>query len=240
MNISIIYEDSDVVAITKPQGIMVHPDGVSKDKTISDWMLETYPESKDVGEPMTIKNGEEITRPGIVHRLDRDTSGVLILAKTENAHAFLKEAFKNREVQKEYTAIVYGVMKTKEGVVDKPIGRSSQNFRVWSAGRGARGKLRDAVTEYRVFKDNGKFSIVKLFPKTGRTHQLRAHMKYINYPIVCDKLYAPKRECALGFERMALHARSITLTLPSGAEKTIKADFPEDFKKAIDSFEDLP
>jgi len=240
MKIETIYEDNDVVVIGKPAGMMVHPDGLSSDKTVSDWMLEQYPESKDVGEPMTLKNGKEITRPGVVHRLDKDTSGVLILAKTKKSHEYLKELFKEREVKKEYTSIVYGVPKTKKGVIDLPIGRSAQNFRMRSAQRGSRGVVRDAVTDYEVYRDNGEFSIVKLFPQTGRTHQLRVHMKYLNYPIVCDKLYAPKRECALGFKRMALHARRLTLTLPSGEEKTFVAEFPEDFENALTSFKDLP
>lgn len=234
MNIDIVYEDKDVVVISKPAGLMVHPDGHSKEKTVSDWMLETYPESKGVGEPMVLKNGEEITRPGIVHRLDRDTTGVLILAKTQESHAYLKELFQNRKVQKDYVAIVYGVPKLRKGVLDMPIGRSSQNFKLWSAQRGARGQLREAITEYEVYKDNKTYAIMKLSPKTGRTHQLRVHMKYMGHPIVCDGLYAPKKECGLGLSRVALHARSITLTLPSGETKTFKAEFPDDVKRAID------
>tara|TARA_B100000508_G_scaffold60333_2_gene47492 strand:+ start:42386 stop:43102 length:717 start_codon:yes stop_codon:yes gene_type:complete len=233
MKIEIIYEDNDVVVINKPAGILVHTDGISKDETVSDWMLESYPESKDVGEAMTLKNGEEITRPGVVHRLDRDTSGVLILAKTAAAHVHLKEQFQNREVKKGYLAFVYGVPKNKSGVIDAPIGRSAQNFKMWSAQRGARGNLREAITEYEVGEDNGEFAAVKLYPKTGRTHQLRVHMKYLNYPIVCDKLYAPKRECALGFERMALHAQTLEVHLPSGETKTFEAPLPEDFQKAL-------
>tara|TARA_B100000745_G_scaffold254816_1_gene177398 strand:+ start:2304 stop:3023 length:720 start_codon:yes stop_codon:yes gene_type:complete len=236
MKIEIIYEDNDVVVINKPAGILVHADGISKDETVSDWMLESYPESKDVGEAMTLKNGEEITRPGVVHRLDRDTSGVLILAKTAAAHAHLKEQFQNREVKKGYLAFVYGVPKNKKGVIDAPIGRSAQNFKMWSAQRGARGNLREAITEYEVGEDNGEFAAVKLYPKTGRTHQLRVHMKYLNYPIVCDKLYAPKRECALGFERMALHAQTLEVNLPSGETKTFEAPLPEDFGNALDFF----
>jgi 23S rRNA pseudouridine1911/1915/1917 synthase len=240
MTLEILYEDNDVVVVNKPAGVMVHPDGFSKDETVSEWMLKNYPESKNVGEEMTLKNGEEITRPGIVHRLDKDTSGVLILAKTEEAHAHLKEAFKDREVQKEYLAIVYGVPKTKKGSIDAPIGRSSQNFKRWSAQRGARGVLRDAVTEYEVLEESEKFSVVKLFPKTGRTHQLRVHMKYLNYPIVCDKLYAPNRECALGFSRMALHAHSLEVILPGGERKRFEAPVPKDFETALATFKNLP
>ena len=240
MKIEIIYEDNYVVVINKPPGVMVHPDGVSKEKTISDWMVEQYPASKDVGEAMVLKNGEEITRPGVVHRLDQDTSGALILAKTDEAHFFLKEQFQNRNVEKKYLAIVYGVPKEKKGMIDAPIGRSAKNFKMWSAQRGARGKLRDALTEYAVLSDNGEYSVVELSPKTGRTHQLRVHLKYLNYPIVCDMLYAPKRECAFNLQRMALHAYSLELTLPSGDSKKFIAEVPNDLKKALESFKSLP
>ena len=240
MKIEIIYEDNYVVVINKPPGVMVHPDGVSKEKTISDWMVEQYPASKDVGEAMVLKNGEEITRPGVVHRLDKDTSGALILAKTDEAHSFLKEQFQNRNVEKKYLAIVYGVPKEKKGMIDAPIGRSAKNFKMWSAQRGARGKLRDALTEYAVLSDNGEYSVVELSPKTGRTHQLRVHLKYLNYPIVCDMLYAPKRECAFNLQRMALHAYSLELTLPSGDSKKFIAEVPDDLKKALESFKSLP
>lgn len=234
---NILYEDAHIVVINKPAGMMVHPDGVSEDETVSEWMEKTYPESRGVGEPMVLKNGKEITRPGVVHRLDRDTSGVLVLAKTSEAHVHLKEQFRDRRVQKEYRAFVYGVPKNKTGVIDAPIGRSAKNFKVWSAQRGARGALRDAHTEYEVLEDNGDFALVKLFPKTGRTHQLRVHMKYLNYPIVCDPLYALKRECALGFSRMALHAYRIVFADMEGAEKEIVAPYPEDFAQAL---KDLP
>ncbi len=235
MKIEILYEDSDVVVINKPAGILVHADGVSKDETVSDWMLAKYPESDGVGEEMVLKNGEKIARPGVVHRLDRDTSGVLILAKNDAAHAHLKEQFQNREVEKEYAAFVYGVPKNEKGIIEAPIGRSARNFRMWSAQRGARGTLREAATEYEVEKKAEEFALVKLFPKTGRTHQLRVHMKYLNYPIVCDKLYAPKRECALGFERMALHAKKLGVVLPSGEQKTFEAPLPEDFENALNT-----
>ncbi|XKT75340.1 MAG: RluA family pseudouridine synthase [Patescibacteria group bacterium UBA2103] len=233
MNLEIIYEDNDVVVVNKPAGILVHADGHSPEETVSDWMEKTYPESKNVGEPMTLKDGKEITRPGVVHRLDKDTSGVLILAKTDAAHAYLKEQFQNRDVQKEYAAFVYGNPKQKKGVIEAPIGRSAQNFKMWSAQRGARGNLREAITEYEVERGTDEFALLKLFPKTGRTHQLRVHMKYLNYPILCDKLYAPKRECALGFKRMALHAKKLTLILPSGETKEFEAKLPEDFETAI-------
>ena len=151
MKIKILYEDKDILAIDKPSGISVHADGRSKEKTITDWVIKNYPKLKGVGEPM-IFNDEEIDRPGIVHRLDKETSGVLLLAKNQKAYEFLKNQFKGREIKKTYNAIVLGWVKDDRGTIRKPIGRSPSDFRKRLAGRGARGELREAVTEYSVLK----------------------------------------------------------------------------------------
>lgn len=236
--IGILYEDENILVVNKPTGLVVHSDGKTKEYVLTDWITENYPEIKDVGEKAEY-NGKEILRPGIVHRLDRDTSGVIVVAKTQDAYIHLKEQFKGRRVDKIYQAFVYGKIKEAEGVVDRPIGRSGKDFRQWSAQRGARGVLREATTNYEVEKTNEIFSYIKLIPKTGRTHQLRVHMKAINHPIVCDKLYAPKRECLLGFERLALHALSIDIELQDGSRKTIEAPLPPDFEKALAGLQNL-
>lgn len=240
MGIKIIYENEEVVVVNKPAGLVVHSDGKTDEPTLADWALEKFPEIKDVGEPAEY-DGKIIARPGIVHRLDRETTGVIVLAKTQDSFLNLKKQFQNREIQKTYNAFVYGKMKETKGVIDRPIGKSKSDFRKWlapskiegSGARGARGMLREAVTHYKVLKTNDDFSFVEINPKTGRTHQIRVHFKAINYPVVCDKLYAPKRECALGFERLALHARSLTFRLQSGEIITAEADFPKDFENAL-------
>jgi len=231
-NIDILYEDENILAINKPTGLVVHSDGKTKEYVLTDWIVENYPEIENVGEKANY-DGKEIARPGIVHRLDRDTSGVIVIAKTQDSFEFLKQQFKDRRVNKIYQAFVYGKIKEEKGAVDRPIGRSSKDFRQWSAQRGARGVLRESTTEYKVEKTNEIFSYIKLIPKTGRTHQLRVHMKAINHPIICDKLYAPKRECLLGFERLALHALSIDIELQDGSRKIIEAPLPPDFVKAL-------
>ncbi|MEI8175202.1 MAG: RluA family pseudouridine synthase [bacterium] len=227
MKIKVLYEDKDILVIDKPSGISVHPDGRSKEKTITDWVLKNYPKMRGVGEPMTFE-GNEIDRPGIVHRLDKDTSGVLVLAKNKKAYEFLKQQFQDREIKKIYNAIVYGSVKNDHGVVNKPIGRSPSDFRRRLAGRGARGELREAITEYKVLKrfENNKlkYSFLEIRPKTGRTHQIRVHMKYLNHPVVCDSLYAPKEPCPKGLKRLALHAKSIEFQNLKG--KTIKIESP--------------
>ena len=189
MNIKILYEDPNILAIDKLSGILAHPDKRSEEKTIFDLFVKKYPKLE------------------IVHRLDRDTSGVMLLAKNKKAHEFLKKQFSSREIKKIYHAIVSGSIKNDHGIINKPIGRSPTDFRRRLAGRGARGELREAITEYKVLKHFKNFSYLEIKPKTGRTHQIRVHMKYINHPIICDLLYNPSGLCPKDISRMALHAK---------------------------------
>jgi 23S rRNA pseudouridine1911/1915/1917 synthase len=232
MKINILYEDSHILVIDKPAGIAVHPDGRSKEETITDWVLEHYPKMKNIGEP--IGEGEnKILRPGVVHRLDKDTSGVLVLAKTKKTHEFLKAQFQNREVKKVYHTVVSGWVRDERGMVNKPIGRSPNDFRKRLAGRGARGELREAVTEYKVikrFENNGnKFTYLEVRPKTGRTHQIRVHMKYLNHPVVGDELYNAGKPTPEGFRQLALHAKSIEFKNLKGAQIKIESPLPKEF-----------
>ncbi len=238
--IKVIYEDENLLVLSKPAGLMVHSDGKSSEFTLSDWLLENYPEIKKVGEPWRAQNGEAILRPGIVHRLDKETSGVLLVAKNQVYFEFLKNKFKNREIKKEYRAIVYGGFKEdkKEGVIDKKIGRS-KNFGIFITEPFARGALRDAQTEYKTLAQTGEsqekdFAYLALFPRTGRTHQIRVHLKSIHRPIVCDKVYAPKKDCALGFRRHALHAYKISFIDIYNSKKEFFVDLPNDFKDALE------
>lgn len=245
--ITILYEDDDVLAIHKPAGFMVHGDGKSTEYTVADWMLEQYPMSKAVGEPMVVITKTDaripqsvILRPGIVHRLDKETSGVLLLAKTQRGFMHLKTQFQDRSIEKTYHAFVYSNIKEDELTIDAPIGRSSKDIRRWSAGKDARGELRDALTHVRVLGraviGGEPVTFIEARPKTGRTHQIRVHCKFIERPIVADSLYAPGRPALLGFERLALHAFRITFTTMQGSRITIEAPYPEDFKVASGHF----
>jgi 23S rRNA pseudouridine1911/1915/1917 synthase len=236
MELPIIYEDEMLVAVNKPAGVMAHPDGVNAGETVSDWFATRYPESADVGETQRLVDGTEIRRPGIVHRLDRDTSGVLVLAKTPEAHAFLKEAFRAREVKKTYLAFVYGVPKEREGVIDFAIGRSRKDFRLRSAQPKAKGRMRDAITRYDVRADIGTHSLLEVRPETGRTHQIRVHLKAIHHPVVCDSLYAIGKPCDLGLERLGLHAYRLDLPLPDGSRRELAAPLPPDLARAASFF----
>jgi 23S rRNA pseudouridine1911/1915/1917 synthase len=236
MDLPILYEDADIVAVNKPSGVMTHPDGKTEDETASDWFASRYPEAKEVGETQRLQDGTEIRRPGIVHRLDRETSGVLVFAKTPEAHALLKEAFQERQARKTYLAFVYGVPKDRKGIIDFPIGRSTQDFRLRSAQPKAKGVLREALTRWETISDIGTHALMKVMPETGRTHQIRVHLKAIHHPVVGDPLYAPNKPFDLGFKRLGLHAYQLEVQLPSGGNKVITAPPPEDLRDALALF----
>jgi 23S rRNA pseudouridine1911/1915/1917 synthase len=254
MELPIIYEDENIVAINKPSGVMTHPDGRahmraaesgaseagairSPEETASDWFASHYPASAEVGETQRLQDGTELRRPGIVHRLDRETSGVLLFTKTPEAHAFYKKAFQDREVDKTYLAFVYGVPKERKGIIEFSIGRSRKDFRLRSAQPKAKGLLREAITKYEVVSDIGTHSLLKAMPLTGRTHQIRVHLKAIHHPVVCDPLYAPKQKCDLGFNRLGLHAYQLDLPKMSSSERIILISSPPpDLAQAIAKF----
>jgi 23S rRNA pseudouridine1911/1915/1917 synthase len=213
----ILYEDANIVAIDKPIGILVHPDDHSKEKTVIDWAMKKYPKAE------------------VVHRLDRETSGVLLIAKNKKAHEALKTQFQDREIKKIYHAVLNGSVRDDHGFVKKSIGRSPNDFRKWLAGRGARGELREAETFYKVLQRFGtigkKFTYVEVRPKTGRTHQIRVHMKYLNHPAVGDELYNEGGLKPRGVKRMMLHAHSIEFTNLKGEDIKVISPLPPEFKK---------
>lgn len=250
IQIPIIFENADLLVINKPAGLVVHSDGKTIEPTVTDWVLAHFPEMEDVGEPMILYKDTDkeliIKRPGIVHRLDRDTSGVLVLAKTQESFLHLKAQFQEREITKTYRTVVWGNTKDSEGRIERPIGRSKTDFRKWSAERFARGELRPAVTEYKTLahvsdvapepgetvqqkKIPHNFSYLEVYPKTGRTHQIRVHLKAINHPVVSDGLYAENHPQVLGFSRTALHALQIEIEDTKGQVHVCQAPLPPDF-----------
>ncbi len=227
VSISVIYEDADVLAINKPAGMLTHPDHNAKQFTAVDWLKKNYPEIKSVGDNPAL-------RPGIVHRLDKDTSGILIIAKNQKAFEYLKNQFQKRKIKKKYIALVQGNLKNKEGWIDFPIGKSKKDFRKKSTKGQLKGKIREALTYYKVLEHFPEFTLLEVFPHTGRTHQIRVHLKSIGHPVACDSLYATRKfKCPFGLNRHFLHACSVVFNLLDGTRIHIEADLPADLKKAL-------
>jgi len=245
----ILFEDEDILAINKPAGLIVHPAsqqvgyGAGPDsESVSEWFVEKYPESKNVGEKLG-----EIERHGIVHRIDRETSGALLLAKTKKGYKVLKEQFQKREIEKIYHAFVYGIVADDRGTINFPITRSKKDFRkkfaliqsrqpIIDIDEEGEGGAREALTYFKVLKrfEEEKVTFIEAKPKTGRTHQIRVHLLAIHHPIISDRLYAPRRPRVLGFKRLALHARSLAFKDVSGQIHHITAEYPEDLREALD------
>ncbi len=219
----IIYEDADVVVVNKPSGMIVYPDGKHEYPALSAWLQKKYGEGGF----------------HFVHRIDRETSGVLVVAKTAEAYAFLKEQFQDREVKKVYRAFVHGALKEERGTIERAIGSARGGRGPRSATR-PHGVQREASTVWKRLMNGTGCAYIEAFPKTGRTHQIRVHCAAIQHPIIADVLYGPGRESLLDFERLALHALSITITLPSGKEKTFVAPLPADFLRAESELKATP
>jgi 23S rRNA pseudouridine1911/1915/1917 synthase len=217
INLDITYEDDNVVVINKKAGMLVHPNPYTQSGTLSDTLLKLYPQIADVGE----KN-----RPGIVHRLDKETSGLIICAKNQKTYEYLCDQFQKRKVIKKYQALVYGKVKEKKGVI------------VYSIAKRGREKLEQAETRYRVLKYFTNFSLLEVEIKTGRMHQIRQHLKKIGHPIVGDNLYSFKNlKPPFPISRYFLHAFYLKLILPSGKVGGFKIDLPEELKIYLDKLE---
>lgn len=235
----IIYEDKDILVINKPAGLSVHGDGFNLEtKTLVDWLMEKYPEISEVGESMFTQKGVEIKKPGIIHRLDKETSGVMIIAKTQEAFLYFKKQFQDHEVKKVYRAILSGHVNLpvgEEKILDWPIGRSKNDARIRVARLHGQGKLREAVTIFRLLENIcSDYALVEAEPKSGRTHQLRAHFKAYNHPIIGDSLYNSGDNGGGAIGRTALHAYSLTLKGLGGEPVSFLAPLPEDFEKALE------
>jgi 23S rRNA pseudouridine1911/1915/1917 synthase len=197
-----LFEDEYLLIIDKPSGITVHPGAGEKYETILDILTYYYPQVKEI---------EDTDRPGIVHRLDKDTSGVLILTKDGKTMEKMQRLFKKREVKKTYLALVSGTMRHRHGTIAEPIMRSRRKRKKFIVAKGEDIETaREAVTDFSVVWQFPHFALVKLFPHTGRTHQLRVHLTHYGCPILGDKIYGKKET----FERMSLHAYSIEFLHP--------------------------
>lgn len=221
IELDIVYEDKDIIIINKPAGLIVHPSATRGVKTLVNALLAYYPKIKNVG--------EDKLRPGIVHRLDKDTSGLMIIAKNNESFNYLKNLFKNKQVEKRYLALVKENLSKTEGKISLKISRSKSapTKQATSATQG-----REALTYYKVVKRFEDYDLVDASPKTGRMHQIRVHFNAIGHPVAGDKKYGGKNQLK-GLDRHFLHSYYLKFKLSNGEIKEFKIDLPKDLDAAL-------
>lgn len=222
--IDIIYEDQDIVLVNKAQGMVVHPGAGNPKGTLVNALLYHIKDLSGI-------NGE--IRPGIVHRLDKDTSGILIVAKNDEAHVKLSEQLQDRSVKRKYYALVHGVLPHEHGTIDAPIGRDPkdrQKFTVIREGK-------EAISHFKVLERFKDYSLLEVSLETGRTHQIRVHLNYIEHPVAGDKIYGPRK--SLEGNGQFLHARRLEFIHPrTGETMSFEAELPKLYKKTMDRLRD--
>ncbi len=225
----ILYEDKNIIIVNKPAGLIVHPLKRLEEKSLVRIILKHYPLIKEVG--------ENPLRPGIVHRLDKDTSGLIVIAKNNLTYQWLKEQFCQRKVKKIYLALVIGRVKNNKGIVIRRIGRSKRSNKQ-SIFQKSLFKAKEAITKYEVIKRFRNYTLLKVIPKTGRTHQIRVHLAAIGHPIAGDQKYKFKRQSSLlGLKRLFLHASQLEFRMFDGQKMSFKTALPEDLEKVLQSIE---
>lgn len=230
VSVPVIFEDEQIIVLNKPAGLIVHPTPWHDRESVAGFLLARVPGISMVGDSF---------RPGIVHRLDADTSGLLVAAKTQDAYDYLKELFKTRQVVKIYRALIHGKLYPEHGTIDTPIGR------VAGRGRLQTGLGRDASTEYWIeqYLTDGvdTYTLLRVQLHTGRTHQIRVHFSSVGHPIAGDRVYGGewKVRDQKRFSRQFLHAASISFRLPSGENREFTCDFPEDLKNSLAALKPL-
>lgn len=223
--IEVVYEDSDIIVVNKPKGMVVHPANGNPDGTLVNAIMAICKDSLS-------GIGGEI-RPGIVHRLDKDTSGLLIVAKNDKAHINLSEQLKNHEVKKTYIALVRGIVKENEATINMPIGRSTKDRKKMAVTKTGK----NAVTHFKVIKRFDKYTLLEIRIETGRTHQIRVHLSEIGYPIIGDTTYSNGKN-EWGIVGQCLHAKRLEFKHPiTGKEMSLEVDLPEYFKAVVSDLE---
>ena len=221
--LDIVYEDADIVIVNKPQGMVVHPAPGNYNNTLVNALLHHIDNLSSI-------NG--VIRPGIVHRLDKDTSGLLVVAKNDNSHKFLSDKLKNREILREYIAITHGIFKIDSGRINAPIGRDPRNRKKMTV---IEKNSKEAITNYKILEKFNGYSLVQANLETGRTHQIRVHLSYIKHPILGDPLYSNRKEDKL-YKGQFLHAKKIGFIHPrTGEYIEFETDIPDKFKIFINT-----
>ena len=225
MEIEVIYEDKDIIVVNKPKGLVVHPANGNPDGTLVNAIMAICKET------LSGIGGE--LRPGIVHRLDKDTSGILIVAKNDKAHINMSNQIKDREVKKIYIALVRGIIPEDEATIDMPIGRSTKDRKKMAVTKNGK----QAITHFKVLKRYPKYTLLEIKIDTGRTHQIRVHMTEIGHPVIGDIIYSNGKN-DFGIEGQMLHAKSLDFKHPITGEKMhLEADLPEYFKRILEGDE---
>lgn len=224
--IEIVYEDSDIIVVNKPKGMVVHPANGNPDGTLVNAIMAICKDSLS-------GIGGEI-RPGIVHRIDKDTSGLLIVAKNDNSHVKMSEQIKNHEVKKTYIALVRGVFKENEATIDMPIGRSTSDRKKMAVNKNGK----NAITHIKVLKRFDKYTLLQVNIETGRTHQIRVHLSHIGYPIVGDYTYSNGKN-EFDVIGQCLHAQKLEFKHPiTQKDMCLEAELPQYFKDILDKLKD--
>ncbi len=240
-NLEIIFEHKDFLIINKPAGLLVHKTNNQNSFSVVEILKEKYPDIKGVSEPLELRNdGNNQDRDGIVHRIDRDTSGLLIIARNMNAFYYFKNLFKERKIIKKYITLVYGNLKTETGIINFPIARSKVNHTKRIAVKNNRdidfyNKKRISLTEYKVIQRLKNYTLLEVILHTGRTHQIRVHFQSINHPIFGDKLYAGKIDQNNSIlNRQFLHCSELSFQY-LGKQFEFKIDLPEELSRTLNS-----
>lgn len=219
MNLEIVYEDEDVVVVNKPQGMVVHPSAGHPNGTLVNGLLYQIKNLSTIN---------DVVRPGIVHRIDKNTSGLLMVAKNDRAHESLAQQLKDKTSLRKYIVLVHGEIPHEKGRIEAPIGRSKMNRKMQAVIEGGK----SAVTHFEVLKRFEGYTLIELQLETGRTHQIRVHMNYIGYPVAGDPLYGPKK--TLKGNGQFLHAKLLGFEHPTTGENMVfEAPLPEIFKKTL-------
>lgn len=224
--IEVVYEDSDIIVVNKPKGLVVHPANGNWDGTLVNAVMAICKDS------LSGIGGE--VRPGIVHRLDKDTSGLLIIAKNDKAHINMSNEIKNREVKKVYIALVRGIVAENEATINMPIGRSNKDRKKMAVVKNGK----EAITHFKVIKRFDKYTLLEVKIDTGRTHQIRVHLSEIGYPVVGDEIYSNGKN-EFGVHGQLLHAKSLDFKHPiTGKDMHLEAELPVEFKNVLKKLEE--
>lgn len=224
IDIEIMYEDEDIIVVNKPSGMVVHPGSGNYSHTLVNALI---------GHNKKLSHVNKEERPGIVHRIDKDTSGVLLVAKTDSIHAILAEGFKNKTIKRTYIALLKGELKSDKATIDAPIGRDEKNRKKMCVKKDGK----EAVTHLKVIKRYVGYTLVEFHLETGRTHQIRVHAKYIGYPVYNDPVYTNDKTTDFG---QFLHAKSLEFEHPRTHENMyFESELPKEFKVFLDGLEEI-